>query len=162
MLVHCSCFVFRIVLGMRNVAGIQMNTSSSSSSRSYIIDINNREMCYTYCCLYCCLYCCFALFLLLVLSLAYSHCCYHIVLLYCFLHVVALVLVVAIVAGCRWGAVVVFFFVVVCRVSFVVIRLSPSSPSCCYHGVLLFCVASHCIALFRVVSRCCSCSCPRM
>ena len=49
----------------------------------------------------------------------------------------------------RWCAVVVFF-VIIRRLSFVVIRLSPSSPSCCYHGVLLF----------RVVSRCCSCSCP--
>ena len=42
---------------------------------------------------------------------------------------------------------------VLCR-SFIVRRvvscLSPSFPSCCYHGVLLF----------RVVSRCCSCSCP--
>ena len=34
---------------------------------------------------------------------------------------------------CRWCAVVVFFFVVVRHSSFVVIRLSPSSPSCCYN-----------------------------
>ena len=40
--VHCSCFVFQIVLGRTNVARIQMNTSSSSSS-SNIIDMNNRE-----------------------------------------------------------------------------------------------------------------------
>ena len=37
------------------------------------------------------------------------------------------------------------------RRSSFVICLSPSSPSCCYHGVLLFHVVSRCFVLFRVV-----------
>ena len=58
---------------MTNVTGIQMNTSSSISSRSgsYIININNWEMCYMlYCCLFSCLYCCFAFLFLLLLLLS--------------------------------------------------------------------------------------------
>ena len=114
--------------------------------------------------LYCCLlYCCFAQ-LFLLLSLTHSRHCYHFVLLYCFFCRCSSNVVLFFSCccscscccyGCQWCAVVIFFFVVVRRSSFIVIRLSPSSPSCGYHGVLLlFRVVLSCFVLFSVVSRC--------
>ena len=95
----------------------------------------------------------FVLFLLFLLLLAYSHRCYHVVLLY-------LLFLCSCSCShycCRWCAIIVFFL---CRhPSFVVMRLPTSSPSCCYHSVLLFRVVSCCFVLFCVVS-CCSCPCP--
>ena len=113
-----------------------------------------------YCCFICFALCHIVLFVLLfvllfcvvvlVVVLVYSRLCYHSVLLYSFLHLV----LVALVVGC-----------VPSMSSFVVCR-HLLAPSCCNHGVLLFClfrVVSHCvvsIVVRIVVLHSCSFCCP--
>ena len=133
-------FSFQIVLGRTNEAGIQMNTSSSS--RSNILDINNREpgdvlqevlLCVL-------MFCIVVLVVVTGIQLSLLSCCIVVLLSSC--------------CSCccycrRWYAVIiVFFFVVVVR----------RSSSTCHRPPLLVAITVYCcFTLLRIVSHCCSC-----